>query len=321
MSDAECAVASNTTEFDDLRGAATESLQQLSKLVLEGRRPAPGPYAFFHHSGHCLERVDDVHRVLRRLVAGRLQLTQLIAEEEALRPGDWPAGVPYPRPVAEAMRRADDVVGFMKLDFEALYLFGQMSLDQWSWQALLIGGAGIQRDSPFRRLVVALENDNAPHLAPLWNRHQQELLWLFWQLRFYRNRFVAHANRPWQRGKTYGHVTDDFCLHTPSPPGWLDGRTKAAEVRELVDQMPQTVKQAIRNPDSQAPAALLQTMFNRIGEVPEPEVRARIGKLYGDMGGATPTFQVVGRQLLTFALNGTRTLIDIAKLRLDDIEL
>lgn len=50
------------------------------------------------------------------------------------------------------------------------------------------------------------------------------MLWLHYQVGFYRNRFVADANRPWQRGTTSSVIGDDFNLFIPTPPGWEDDK-------------------------------------------------------------------------------------------------
>lgn len=314
-------MALSAADFNTLYKRGDHELRNLSDVVLKGRQPPPAPYAFFHHSGHSIQRLSDVHRITRRLVDGRQSLTKLIALEEAARPDDWPAGVKYPPEVSDAMTRTSGQVSDMRVDFESLYLFGQLLLDQWSLQVLLVGAPDIKRDHPFTRLVVGLDAGTAPDVADLWERHRAEALWLFWHLRFYRNRFIAHASRPWQRGCTFGHVTDTFQLHTPSPPGWLDGDEKAKEVRELFGRMPRDLWGMSIDVTATSPQRLLEIMFGKIGEVADSTLRQEVGSLYGDLGGSTPTFQVVARNLLSFVTEATPTLTEIAVRRLDLIEL
>ena len=110
----------------------------------------------------------------------------------------------------------------MKLDLETLYLFGNILLDQWALQVITIGDTQVRKQHPFRELVEHLDQATDDVLGPLWDRTRDDMLWLHYQLRFYRNRFITHANRPWQRGTTASVMGADFNLFTPTPPGWLD---------------------------------------------------------------------------------------------------
>lgn len=54
-----------------------KKLRELGKLIFDGTKPPPGPYGFFHHNAHSLERLQDCHRIIKRLFIGREKLTKL----------------------------------------------------------------------------------------------------------------------------------------------------------------------------------------------------------------------------------------------------
>ena len=67
---------------ESLAYKAEDVLRTFSKSISEVIKPTPGPYAFFHHVTHTLERIKDIHCVLNRLYEERVQLRVL---DEAIR--------------------------------------------------------------------------------------------------------------------------------------------------------------------------------------------------------------------------------------------
>jgi hypothetical protein len=216
-------------ELNTLADSARDELQALSKVVLEGRRPPPGAYAFFHHSSHTLARLKDCQLILKRLFEQRRLLTTLAWQHRHIREREEAEKNPGPRQALDSERLEAETVEYMQLDFESLYLFGGTLLDQWAYQAIAVGGVPFnerQREKPFISLLDYLEvgkGQDGP-LAVLWKTCGNSMIWIHSYLRVYRNTFVVHANRPWQRGNNRGLYGEDFQLHTPTPPGWLDDK-------------------------------------------------------------------------------------------------
>jgi hypothetical protein len=172
-------------------------LQRLSKVVYEGRKPPPGTYAFFSHNAHAYTALQDCGRILSRLVSQRTLLTRLSYEERKLTPPDgWEPGKPLPEDVSKVMNREQEIAEYMKLDLESLYVFGGVLLDQWALQAIAIGNIPCPKKYPFRELVDFLDENPSTKLAPFWEAVKDDALWLYYQLRFYRNRFIIHIDRP-----------------------------------------------------------------------------------------------------------------------------
>ena len=209
----------------------------------------------------------------------------------------------------------------MKLDLESLYIFGGVLLDQWALQAIAIGNIPCPKQHPFRELVDFLDENPSTTLAPLWEAVKDDALWLYYQLRFYRNRFIVHANRPWQRGTTRTVYGDDFNLHIPTPPGWLDDDALDTEIRSLMHLAPDRIKNA---PDhyweKERPGSLIEVLFDLIPQLKKQD-RELISRLFGKKGGSTPDFKRVGRRLLHFIVTGTERLIKIGETNLADIDL
>ena len=60
-------------DYEDItliKDRAEKNLHALSKTILDGLKPPAGPYGFFHHSAHFVERLQDCQRIVRRLFAG-----------------------------------------------------------------------------------------------------------------------------------------------------------------------------------------------------------------------------------------------------------
>jgi len=228
------------TELHQRSNEARDALVRLSITVREGVKPPSGPYAFFHHLSHATTRVQDVENIIKRLCSQRRRLSELAQELHSRRSDDWPPGTPYPEDIQVLMREDSDLSQHMMLDMESLYMFGGILLDQWALIAIAIGSLtalskAVKKEHPYRELVDYFDRGGvSPTLGPLWEKLKPQLLELHYQLRFYRNRFIVHANRPWQRGTSRTSVGDDFILFIPSPPGWNDEETLDRQILSLV---------------------------------------------------------------------------------------
>jgi hypothetical protein len=165
---------------------------------------------------------------------------------------------------------------------------------------------------PFAALAELLEEDDANSLEPVREAVRTRMRWLYWQLRFYRNRFIIHANRPWQRGTTRSVYGNDFNLHTPTPPGWLSEEEETSinqEVKSLLHLAPRAIRDAPEDWwQRKSPRALLEVLFDHIGTIESKQDRERIGYLFGRVGGSLPTFQTLAEHLLLLVKDGTAAL-------------
>lgn len=312
----------NKEYIQKLLKSSEENLQLLSKTVWDGLKPPAGPYAFFHHISHALTRIKDIQKITDRLFHEIRTLVFLSIKEQSVTPKNWPAGVPYSESVQKIVRKSGEVDGYAQLDVESLYIFGQILLDQWSLLAIAVGNLSLKGVHPFRELINYFEDNPDGILKPLWDEYKSRMLWLYYQVRFYRNRFIIHANRPWQRGTTRSSFGEEYNLFIPTPPGWLDDKKLDEEIKTLLPLTPPRIRDARDDYWEKArPGRIIEVLFDDIGNIRDKKDREKIAELFGKKGGSTPTFQVVAKEMLEFFSGATNMLNDIAENNLSSINL
>jgi hypothetical protein len=176
----------------------------------------------------------------------------------------------------------------------------------------------------FHHLARRLESHaELPHaLRGIAPAYLAEVRWLHLQFRTIRNRFVEHADRPWQRGTTAGVHGMDFTLFLPSPPGWLNDEQVNAEISALLRLAPKWLRESPAEYWEKArPRALLQRLVENVGHVETQADREHIASLVGKAGVTTPTFQHLGTKLADFACHATSSLLSSALEHPNEIQL
>lgn len=296
----------------ELKNEAVQHVQQLGADILRELDPQPGPYALFFHSAFVIELLNDAFRIANRLFQGRQQLSAL-AEEELQAQRRMPQAVEMSDELNDVLNRAHEVSAHMKLDLETLYMFGLVLLDQWSLFAIYASGAQVTKRYPFRNLLSVLEGESVSDLQPLWDTCQKDFIWLDAHFRIYRNTFIVHRERPWQRGTTHDTFGVTFNFHTPTPPGWLDDPSLALELADLLRLAPKHIREAPDDYWEKKPRAVLERLFRDIDLIEEDGDRKRVARLFQRVGGSLPTFQITAERLFRFVISATATLADITK--------
>ena len=115
-------------------------------------------------------------------------------------------------------------------------------------------------------------------LEPFWLKHGQDILWLFYQLRMYRNVFIEHMRVPRQRGTNRSTNGHDFKLFTPTSIGWLDDNQIKEKVTSLIPFAPNYIKFAPANIwYSGNMRNLLEEIFYNIDQIVEQADREMFG--------------------------------------------
>ena len=277
-------------------------------------KPAPRPYTLFHHQTHTLERIRDLRFLYRRLLDSRAAYTaanERVADE---RPTDWPAGVPFPAHVCDLMNQAEEIRRAMKVDYESVFHFGSVLLDQFAFTCGYLAGVTAPGDFTFHELASRLEGAPLPiALRPLREELLRHTRWLHFWMRTYRNRFVVHTDHPVQFSTVGGVLGNDFALFTPTAVGWNDDESVEAEIRTLLRHAPEWLQRADPGYWERArPRALFQRVIENIGNVDAQADRQGIAALAKRAGLQTPTFQVVASVLAEFVARGARLVQDAA---------
>jgi len=306
----------------DLSTAAERHLKKLSKIILEGRRPPPGPYAVFYEISNTLEKLWSCRMLVERLFEASDTTLKLMEREAAIMPKNWPAGVPFSEDVSGIMREERRISMRMRIDFESLYIFAGILLDQWALVAGRVGSINVGAAHPFVNLFNHVRRGKGGILGPLWKDCRERLIWIHYHIRFYRNRLIVHGNRPWQRGTSKGVGRIEYLLVTLSPVGWTDEDAVYRECLKLVPHLTAAYPDLSLDNWKRMPLrTLLGTLFDGIDRVEHHNQREQIANLYSELGGSTPSFQVVAAGLFEFLGEATAIVCKVADDNLGKIDI
>ncbi|PJE65511.1 hypothetical protein COU91_01195 [Candidatus Saccharibacteria bacterium CG10_big_fil_rev_8_21_14_0_10_47_8] len=132
--------------------------KEFSKFIMETLKPPAGPYSIFHHHGHFLERLQNVANILERMGRARYRITVLNERFERRKPktGIRP-GKPYPKYLQKISSEDHKLTTLMKLDNESLYIFGNLTLDQWAYTLAYSLGLDNPEKYDFQYLITQLQ--------------------------------------------------------------------------------------------------------------------------------------------------------------------
>ena len=197
----------------------------------------------------------------------------------------------------------------LKLDFEALYLFGLILLDQLTMFLSRLDGSP---QNSFLDLVAALERGAVlPVRSAIWAKLRDEMRWLAFAFRVYRNTFIVHAKRPWQRGTIISR--NAFSLFTPAPVGWISSseqRDHSVAIALIAAKLIPTVSPNVLGDTK--PLDLLRRVTNDIGRLELEDDRRIVETAMRCLGTETPSFHDVADRLLRFVIYGVPIAIDTA---------
>jgi hypothetical protein len=302
---------------------AENALKQLSDDVLRGKEPEPGPYTFFSHNLQALKRVQDVHRVLKRMSSARLSLFQMDLEIERRRPKNWPAGIAYPSDVSDMMKASREINSHLEMDFEALYFYGGILLDQLAALSCHVGG--FNRVLWFSGLVQTLEkaHENSTYatvLTPLWEKHKSSILKHYSSFKIFRDKFIVHHELPWQHGTGRDFLSGNFVLNNFLSPGWLSKEQEDeafSELNQIISLAPALIRENAKNLNWMQLIPMLLEETDKFDSL----TRMRIHAVALKYGFSTHTYHEVGERLLTFAADFSEELTAIANSNMENLRI
>lgn len=303
--------------LDPLLESANKSISEsneLTKQILAITKPPAGPYAIFHHFAHLVERIRDVKHILTRMVTNKGSLVALAGKQREVESTvKVIPGKSLPNELNKLHNESNNLTERMKLDLESLYVFGNLILDQWSYVVAYATGMKKPETVNFRVLVEQLQSKKySGVLSGFWQKHKRDMIWLYYQLRFYRSTFIEHVDRPWQRGSGGGVFRHDFNIFTPTPPGWYDDQEIQKELESIFHLAPTWIKDA---PDDywekQNLRRVLEVTINQIEDIDTYSDREKVWNVWRMVGGSTPSYEIIGRRLLGFIESSIPTLGEI----------
>lgn len=203
---------------------------------------------------------------------------------------------------------------------ESLFIYGNLLLDQWSYIISYIAGyevpkdrKDISKDKPdlnFAGLLNLLQSKvYSGELTEFWNVHKKDIIWLNFHLRAYRNIFVEHMRKPWQRGTTMASYGDDFNFHIPTPVGYISDIDKQRTLKKIYELAPEKLK---KMPDDywekrNLHRALEVTLYY-IDELENQSDREKVWEAWHELGGSAHSYDNVGIRLLNYVFTSLDTI-------------
>lgn len=217
-------------QLNSLSKKTEKIFQDLGKDILNALKPPAGPYAIFYHQAYIITRIRDLRRILKRMNQYSRADIKLNYKLDKIVPSIYPAGKKFPSNVCRVLGRSDELTQYMRLDFESLFIFGNILLDQWAIFIAYLMNWKHPEEYDFLQLVVRMDGEGKKgNLYKLWSSMENRMLWLIIHVRAYRNVNIVHLNKPLQLGTTRASYYDEFKLFTPSPPGWYNDVKKKSK--------------------------------------------------------------------------------------------
>ena len=306
-----------------LSNEAITNQHQLNKKTVELIAGASGPFTLIAHESYFYERIQDVKAIIARLKSNRELITKLSIKEDTLRPKKRIYKQTLSKPLQKVYQKSQEVHNQMKLDMESLYIFGNLLLDQWAHIVGYVINDPDPKKFSFATFVdkVQKKGDKGA-LEPFWQKHGQDILWLFYQLRMYRNVFIEHMRVPRQRGTNRSTNGHDFKLFSPTSIGWLEDSQIEEKVMSIFSFAPHYIKFApVDIWRSGNRRNLLEEIFYNIDQITEQADREKVWNVWNEIGGLTPSYDVIAMRLMRFTATSILTIIDMISMHPEKVNL
>ncbi|TXH01482.1 MAG: hypothetical protein E6P95_01755 [Candidatus Moraniibacteriota bacterium] len=298
-----------------------EKQNEMLASVRKMTKKPEGAYMLFYHHSYLLERLKDFKKIITRLGKSRKRLTELGILRSKHEPKTFRRKLS--KKLQTIAQEHDSLTQSMRLDLESLYIFGKILLDQWSFTIGYLLGLKNPELFDFHRLYdVIAGNKDKGLLQPVWDKHRKDIFWLYYQLKAYRNEFIEHVKRPWQKGTTMSVYGDEFNLFIPTPPGYFTDEEVEKKLKSVRHLMPKVLKDM---PDDywekKRLKRTLEVTFYRIDEIVEKEDREKVWKVWCDIGGSTPSYDKIAARLINFVFSSTDTIRAIVEENSQNVDL
>jgi hypothetical protein len=268
-----------------------------------------------YHNSYLVKRIDDMNVIIERLSKSNKKLTELHIREHAIFSFEKEKEK-YKSNKFQAMRRkGSGLNNRMRLDLETLYIVGNLVLDQWAFVTAHLVGMKIQDKFGYGKFYHELrQNKSNNRLAIIWENHKDDIIWLYYNIREFRNKFIEHLERPLQQGTTRSVFGDSFNLHVPTPPMFVNKGIRNKKLKSISHLAPEWLKNAPEEYWEKANKhRMLEVTMNNIEKVDKHHDREKVWALWKEFGGSTLTYQKIAGRLASFLKKSVATLESIAE--------
>lgn len=247
--------------------------KELVDISRKNRNPTPAN--LFYHQSYVLGRIEDIRMITQR-VGSNSQLTKKLSILIRINRNKEIPGKPFPPRMQKIMNLHSGALARMRFDMESVYIFGSLLLDQWAYCIGFISSQPNPNTFDFKKLMNLMQQEGYDGLLKdLWQKHKAQMLWLFYQLRFYRNNFIEHVQRPLQKGTT-GDSPEGFQLFVPTATQLFTDEEIENEINSIRYLAP---KWLLEMPDDHWEKQSLRRLLERtVEDIQNIEKKRRSGK-------------------------------------------
>ena len=282
-----------------------EGLSSLSRDLNNYSTSQPISKSVYFHISHALERISDIEIIVTRYFS-QIRSLQIHDRKSLVWIGDK---IKIFGDDQAYYNKTHSLSDRLKLDFETLYLFGAILLDQFSIITSHIGQLSGPENLTFAKLIRKLKSGKkVGTLSTFWEEQKGDIKWLDAQLKLYRNKFIIHVDREWQRSRTYDLYAYNFILFSPASPSRGPSQSVRDEIYDLSSRLLNVPRERLLKT---RPRKMLEKLIHRIKEFDDEKDLRDIYRLTLETGLATPSFPYLILRLFTFILSATDSLKSI----------
>ncbi len=251
--------------------------------------------SFFYSNSYFISGIKKIQCIIKRIAINKKKLTALHIERQVINSG---IDKKEDAKMRILWKKEQTISEQMKIDLESLYIFGNVLLDHWTKMLFSVAGKN-PSECTFNKLYKELSiSEYNGSLLFLWERHREDITWIYYHLRQYRNFFIEHLDRPIQIGHSMSTFGDDYNFFTPASPNSISEKEKNDELMSVNHLAPEWLKNA---PDEywekKNKHRVLEVTFNNIDKISEPEDCERVWKVWKKLGGSTTSYIEISRRL------------------------
>lgn len=269
-----------------------------------------------YHLSYLMGRITDLKVLIKRMGLKREAIKDLDRLELYLyKNSENKPGTPLSDDYQVVSRKNNELQSQMKQDMEYMYILGNQILDQIAFVSFrLLKRGSLPRNYDFhefyKRLVGSKSNSKE---RILWKNLKRDIIWLHYQLRFYRNEFIEHLTKPWQRGFTHSISSDEFNFFIVVPAGYYPDGYLVNRVTGIFHLAPAWLKKSPKDYwERERYGRVLEITFMNIDNVRRQKDRERIWLVWKEFGGSTPAYEHLALRLAGFIRGYAETIESIA---------